>query len=413
MTSIIVHYQELALKGRNRPWFVERLVRNLREACVGLGVREVRPLAGRIEMVAGDGPVDFDRIAARVRQIFGVANFALAERVAPDVAAIEASVLRRVRGLPAASFNVRCARADKRFPMTSPDLERLLGRRIQVELGWPVNLSEPVHRVRVEILPGQAFCYVGKEPGAGGLPTGVSGRVACLLSGGIDSPVAAWRLMRRGCRALFVHFHSYPIVSMTSQEKARRIVGRLTEFQLHSRLFLVPFGTLQQRLVVEVPPPLRVVLYRRFMFRIAEQIARRAGARAIVTGEVVGQVASQTLENLTIIDGAAGMPVLRPLVGFDKEEITAEARRIGTYETSIVPDEDCCQVFTPRHPATRARVEHVEAVEAGLAVEELVHAALEGTVREEFTWPNLGNPVVLPVEPAAQVPGQAASLTSG
>ena len=383
MSSFLLHYQELALKGRNRPWFVERLVRNLREACNGLGVGEVRPLMGRIEVVLAPG-ADRAAIAARLRRVFGIANFALAERVPPTMDAIAAEVMRQAGTLTSCTFRICATRADKEFPFSSPDIERELGAQVQSRYGWPVDLSDPARIVYVEVLPGAAFCFVGKERGQGGLPTGVSGRVACLLSGGIDSPVAAWRLMKRGCRTLFIHFHAYPIVSNASQEKVRRLVEVLTEYQLQSRLVLVPFGELQRRLVVTVPAPLRVVLYRRFMFRIADRIAWRAGARVLVTGEAVGQVASQTLDNIAMIDDATRLTVLRPLVGMDKEEITAEARRIGTYEISILPDEDCCQAFTPKHPATRARVEEIERAESSLPVQELVETAIAGATVEEF-----------------------------
>jgi thiamine biosynthesis protein ThiI len=300
------------------------------------------------------------------------------------VPAIEAAALRLTEGLSPQSFRVVATRADKRFPVPSPDLERMVGRRIQEQRGWPVNLSAPDAVVRVEVVPDAAFCYVVRDRGPGGLPTGVSGRVVSLLSGGIDSPVAAWRMMKRGCRALFVHFHSVPITSQASQAKVRAIVKRLTASQLHSVLLLVPFADIQRRIVVDVPPALRVVIYRRFMLRIADRLARTAGARALVTGEVVGQVASQTLDNLAAIDAASTLPVLRPLVGMDKEEITVEARRIGTYETSILPDEDCCQVFTPKHPATRTRADALLYVEGTLEAEALVEAAVGATDREDF-----------------------------
>jgi thiamine biosynthesis protein ThiI len=208
-----------------------------------------------------------------------------------------------------------------------------------------------------------------------------------LLSGGIDSPVAAWRLIRRGCRTHFVHFHSYPILSHTSQDKARALVRILTRSQLRSRLHLVAFAGIQQQIVVTVPPPLRVVVYRRMMLRIAEELARRSGARALVTGDSVGQVASQTIENLAVIGGVATLPVLRPLVGMDKEEITADAQRLGTYETSIIPDEDCCTLFTPRFPATRASFDAVERAERDLDVAGLVAAAVEAATAEVFRFP--------------------------
>lgn len=386
MTSILIHYQELVLKGRNRPWFVDRFVRNLREVCAGLGVSEVRAIMGRVEVVLGPA-ADVPALLDRVGRVFGVANFALAERVAPDLPAITHAALAQLDGLPPLRFRVCAARADKGFPIPSPEIERQLGARIQQEFGWPVDLSDPERIVHVEVVRDAAFCFVDRRPGAGGLPTGASGRVLALLSGGIDSPVAAWRLMRRGCRAAFVHFHSYPIVSTASQQKARQIVEVLTRYQISSRLLLVPFGDVQRRLVAEAPQALRVVLYRRFMLRIAEHLACQTGARVLVTGEAVGQVASQTLDNIAMIDAATMATVVRPLIGMDKEEITAEARRIGTYEISVLPDEDCCRVFTPRYPATRARFDEVEAAEAALPVRELVEAAVAAATREEFGLP--------------------------
>jgi thiamine biosynthesis protein ThiI len=198
--------------------------------------------------------------------------------------------------------------------------------------------------------------------------------------------------MRRGCRVLFVHFHSYPILSRASQEKVRELVNLLTRYQYDSRLFLVPFGEIQQQVVLAVAPPLRVVIYRRLMMRIAEAIARRSRAQALVTGEVVGQVASQTLENLSAINTVVTMPVLRPLVGMDKDEITAESQRLGTFPISIIPDQDCCTLFTPRHPATRARLGELERAEAGLPIEEIVSQAVGAAAVEEFHFPAIESP---------------------
>src|SRR5207244_1667585 len=199
----------------------------------------------------------------------------------------------------------------------------------------------------VDIRPGRAFFSLGRLPGAGGLPVATSGRVLALLSGGSDSPVAAWRMMRRGCRVDLVHFPSVPFRDRTSQEKARELGRLLAAWGLEADLYLVPFGEVQRQIVAAVGRPLRVVLYRRMMLRIAEALARRAGAEALVTGDSLGQVASQTLANLAVVGEAAALPVLRPLVGMDKSEIAAEAARIGTFETSIIPDQDCCTLFTP------------------------------------------------------------------
>lgn len=386
MTSVIVHYQELALKGRNRPWFVSTLVRSIRSVLADLQVAHVASVNGRIE-VRFPVESDWDEVRARLGRIPGIANFARAVPVAADVAAMTEAVLQKLAGRPAKPFRVRARRADKRFPLGSPEIERRVGERIHQELGWPVELSRPEVTIRIEVLTGEAFVIVDREPGVGGLPVGTGGKAVCLLSGGIDSPVAAWRILRRGVKVQFVHFHSYPILDQTSQEKVRELVGTLTRHQLRSRLFLVPFGPVQQQVVVTVPPELRVVIYRRLMVRIAQRIAERGHADALVTGEVIGQVASQTIENLRAINDVATLPVLRPLVGTDKEEITREAIALGTYETSVIPDQDCCTLFTPRYPATRASLDRVRAAEALLDVEALVTQALDGTVVEERRFP--------------------------
>jgi tRNA uracil 4-sulfurtransferase len=388
MLSVIVHYGELGLKGRNRPWFIRMLVRSIQTVLADCDVRDVRFVLGRIEVRLGPG-ADWDEVRRRLARLPGIGNFARAEHVAPDLESITKAVLAGVAGRTARNFRVAARRADKRFPLPSPEIERLVGRRVQEATGWPVDLSHPHVIIRIEVLTDEAFVFLDKEAGTGGLPIGTSGRVMCLLSGGIDSPVAAWRIIRRGCRAHFVHFHSYPILPRASQDKARKLVQILTTHQLRSRLFLVPFGGIQQQVVVTVPPPLRVVIYRRLMMRIAEALARRYGAQALVTGDVVGQVASQTIENLRVVGGVATLPVLRPLIGFDKDEITAEAERLGTYSTSIIPDDDCCTLFTPRFPATRALPSAVDAAEADLDITAFVERATTETVIEDYRFPVL------------------------
>jgi thiamine biosynthesis protein ThiI len=388
MTSFVVHYQEIALKGKNRPWFLGRLVRNLRRAVADLDVRAVRALMGRVELVLGaDAPQEL--VAERLRHVFGVANFSYAGRVRIDLDAIATAILNDLGDRRPSSFRVSVRRADKRYPLTSPQVEREIGGRIKQARGWRVDLVNPELVVHVELLTDDAFYFFGKERGAGGLPTGTAGRVVCLLSGGIDSPVAAHRMMKRGCAVTFVHFHSYPILSRASQEKARELVRLLTTWQQYSRLHLVAFGEIQQQVVLAVPGPMRVIVYRRLMMRIAERIARDRRAQALVTGEVVGQVASQTLENLAVIGRVASLPLFRPLIGMDKDEITAEAARIGTYPISIIPDQDCCTLFTPRNPQTRARLAEVEAAEQVLPIEEMVERAAVDAAVEEFEFPDI------------------------
>ncbi len=386
MNTIVVHYKELALKGKNRPWFVKLLVRNLRTALADVPVASTRSVMGRIEIALGPDAA-WNEVRARVRRVFGIANFSFAGRASHDFDELASAILTDLGDIEPASFRVRARRSDKRFPLTSPQIEREVGGRIQEAKGWRVDLVNGALTIHIEMMPDHAFYYFGKEPGAGGLPTGSGGRVACLLSGGIDSPVAAYRLMRRGCSVLLIHFHSYPILSRASQEKVREITALLTTYQLRSRLVLVPFGELQQQVLLAVPAELRVVIYRRLMVRIAEKLARNWRARALVTGEVIGQVASQTLENMTSIAEATSLEILRPLVGMDKDEITEQAERLGTYSISIIPDQDCCQLFTPRHPATRARREEIERAESALPVAEMVDAAAAAAVVEEFRFP--------------------------
>lgn len=386
LTSIVLHYKELALKGKNRPWFVQVLIRNIKTALTGLNITSVRSVMGRIEIELGP-KAQWDEVRDRMSRLFGVANFSYAARAPHDFTALASTILAAVGDRTPASFRVSVRRADKRFPFTSPQIEREVGGLIKMQTGWPVDLSHPELTIHIEMLPDHAFFFFGKEPGAGGLPTGTSGRLACLLSGGIDSPVAAYRMMRRGCTVLFIHFHSYPILSRASQEKVREIAALLTRHQLRSRLILVPFGELQQQVLLACPAELRVVIYRRLMVRIAERLARRWKARALVTGEVVGQVASQTLENLTNIAAAADLEILRPLVGMDKDEISDQAGRIGTLAISNMPDEDCCTLFTPRHPATRSRLKDLEQAEAALPIDDMVDAAVTGAVIEEFRFP--------------------------
>jgi thiamine biosynthesis protein ThiI len=388
MKSVVIHYQEIALKGKNRPWFVARLVRNIREATKDLDVRDVRALQGRIELVLGETTA-WETARDRVAAVFGIGNFARAGRAPLDVEAIAGRILADLGPDDPPSFRLSARRSDKRFPLTSPQIEREVGGRIKEARGWRVDLAHPALTIHVEALTNEAFYFFGKERGAGGLPVGASGKVACLLSGGIDSPVAAWRMMRRGCRVTFVHFHSYPILSRASQEKARELARLLARYQYHSRLLLVPFGEIQQRVVLAVAPPLRVVIYRRLMMRIAERLARLNRAQALVTGEVVGQVASQTLENMATIGSVVSMPVLRPLVGMDKDEITAEAQRLESYPISIIPDQDCCTLFTPKHPATKAKRSEVERAEAGLPIDDIVQQAADAAVVEHFSFPDI------------------------
>ena len=384
--KVAVRYHEIALKGKNRPFFVERLSENLKRATSDLGVQRVAPLHGRILVELAEG-VPWDQVRQRVATVLGVANFSPVHECAPDLQALQRGVAQALVGSSFGSFRVTTKRSYKGFPRTSMEIDRELGGVLKAATAMKVDLESPEVTVFVEVLKDRMLYSLEKHPGPGGFPAGSSGRVAALLSGGIDSPVAAYRMMKRGCRVVFVHFHAFPLQDRATIDKARELARILTRYQFRSRLLLVPFAAAQQAIVASCPAPLRVVLYRRFMVRIAEALASRQGAKALVTGESLGQVASQTLDNIAAIDQAACGPILRPLVGMDKQEIAGEARRIGTFEVSILPDQDCCQLYVPRSPATAATVAAVTAAEAALPASELVAAALGSVEEERFEFP--------------------------
>jgi thiamine biosynthesis protein ThiI len=375
---LIGRYHEIALKGRNRWRFVEQLRQNIRAAFAGW---RLGPLRGEGPRMLVELPVEIsDQEAAnRAALVFGLQNFSISRRIPLDLQVMKREAVAMLAGHQGASFAIRTRRSDKRFPLNSMEIDREVGAAVQEALGLRVDLRNPDLTVSIELLANAAYISAGKMPGAGGLPVGVAGNGLVLLSGGIDSPVAAWRMMRRGLRCDFIHFHSYPLVSAASREKAADLAAHLTRYEGHAKLTLIPFAEVQRQIVAVAARPLRVVLYRRFMLRIATAVARQCGASALVTGESLGQVASQTLANMTVIEMAAGLPILRPLVGMDKNEIVDQARALGTFETSILPDQDCCTLFVPAHPETRANPAAVEAAERlfdiGRMVAESVAAA--------------------------------------
>ena len=362
-TYLLIHYGEVGLKGQNRPRFINTLIRNVEERLRGLDVHLDRRRSGRILFRLGP-TVRWEEVAARVKTVFGVAYFARAWRVPLDMEALERAVLDRLPQEEGITFAVRARRAHKAFPLNSMEINRRLGAAVARATGWKVNLTQPDLPIHVEVLYKEIFFYFHKVRGPGGLPVGVSGLAINLLSGGIDSPVAAWRMLRRGARVINVHFHGQPIVSAASEVKAIELTRVLTEWGASPRLYSVAIGNIQAEIMKTSPPAYRVVLYRRLMMRVAQEIARREGALALVTGESLGQVASQTLENIYVINEVAHLPILRPLIGMDKEEIVAQAERIGTLALSNLPGEDCCTLFTPKHPVTAARPEDVHAIEA-------------------------------------------------
>jgi thiamine biosynthesis protein ThiI len=393
---IVVHYGELSLKGKNRPAFVRLLAKNIRRAFADVEDSDMRTQSGRL-LLSLPASMPWDTVASRLRCIFGVANFARCLSAPHDLDVIKRVVDKALADQTFASFRVTARRAFKELPFSSMALNQEIGTHVLRTHATRVDLEHPELTIYIELIPRQTLIYLDKQPGAGGLPVDMSGVVLSLLSGGMDSPVAAYRMMKRGCHVDFVHFHSYPFLNRTSQEKAQQLASLLTRYEYAARLFLVPFGESQQQIVSAVPPPYRVILYRRCMLRIAATLAQRTRAQALVTGEALGQVASQTLQNLQVIAAATALPVLRPLIGMDKAEIMQEAQAIGTFDISAIPDQDCCTLFVPRHPAIRTSLAHIEALEKTLDVQALVNLAVDRTQTTALSSP----PVATPHSPPA------------
>ncbi len=386
---VLLKLGEIVLKGGNRRQFEKLLHANIRRAMdnAGLAVR-VWQRYGVIMLRAAEGSMAsaaeaeaaVDKIAERAGDLMGVARVCRAIRVAREPeAAIETAVA--LMAGKTGSFAVRARRRDKRFPLTSAELAVRIGTRVQREYGYPVNLSRPDTTVFVEVDQHEVFVYTDGRPGQGGLPVGMSGRALVLMSGGIDSPVAAYRMMRRGLRCDFLHFSGMPLTGPESVYKAYGLMRQLDRFQSGSRLFVVAFGKTQQRLAASGASRLQIMAQRRLMLKTGEVLAGRLGAAALVTGDSLGQVSSQTLANLTALDDAVGLPILRPLIGRDKVEIMAEARQIRTLALSELPDQDCCTLLTPRRVETRARIDDLRRIEnrldAGELAEQLADAAQE------------------------------------
>lgn len=379
--TILIHYHEINLKGNNRGWFENHLHRHVVSLLKGLEHGTIQRFAGRLIVELMDAS-PIDEITHRLKMVFGIANFVVTWEVPAEMDSIRSRLRDLIPMTSFQSFKIDSRRGTKDFPLDSMQLNQQLGALVQELTKAQVRMENPDTVFYLEIVKGRAFLYFSKIPGAGGLPSGTGGKVLCLLSGGIDSPVAAYRMMRRGCRVLYVHFHSFPHTTVESQEKVRRILQILSQYQLESTLNLVPFAEVQREIVAYAPPRLRVVLYRRFMVRIAQAVAQKEKADALITGDSLGQVASQTLENIRTISAAGTIPILRPLIGDDKEEIMNNARAIGTYETSIIADQDCCSLFIPRHPETMSNLEQAERAESSLDIPRLIETSLAGTTRE-------------------------------
>ncbi len=380
--TFIVRSDEIFLKGGNRGAFEQRLLDTVRQRLARVGTFSYKRDQGVI-YVTSETPVSAETETAVVdalRAIFSIATIECATRCAPTMEAILETAVATFRAAEGKVFRASVRRTNKYFPLHSQDVAIAVGEAVLTAVPESsVNLKH--HDTDITVLINEKAAYVStkKFEGFGGLPNGISGRVVALLSGGIDSPVAAWKMMRRGCTAEMVHFHSHPYVGRESVDKVERIAAQLSKFQPGTRLHLVPLGDIQRDIVAKSSDAYRVLLYRRAMLRIAEAIALREGAKAIITGESVGQVASQTLDNIMTVNAAVKMPILRPLAGDNKREITSVAKEIGTYAISIEPHDDCCSLFMPQHPATTSSIREAEFQEKNLDMDALIADALAKT----------------------------------
>jgi tRNA uracil 4-sulfurtransferase len=388
---IVVHYHELWLKGRNRRFFLGKLFTALRQSLEGMAVERIEQPGDRFLVRLGAGAA-VEEVIGRIERVFGVAYYAVARPVERDMEALCGAAWDEIEPLRFSSFAVRAKRSDKEFPHSTMEIESTVGRYLLETLRRQgrdavVRLKEPELTCHIEVTPGPLLVYARRIVGPGGLPANTAGRVTCLLSGGYDSAVAAYHMMKRGAHVSFVHFYGTGArAGDSSLHVASGLVRTLVRYQFRAKLYRVPFEAIQREIVRYAPESLRVLLYRRLMLRIAEVLARRSRALALVTGDSLGQVASQTLRNLAAVDAAAKMTVFRPLIGADKMEILATARKIGTYETSSEPFHDCCPVFLPRSPELYARPEELAEAESGLDVDALIAMGLQGSTIERFLY---------------------------
>jgi len=389
--AIVVHYHELWLKGRNRRFFLGKLHTGLRRVLGGIPVDRIEQPGDRYLIRLGtDAPLQ--EAIERVQRVFGIAYYAVARPVERDLDALCRAAWAEIEPLRFANFAVRARRSDKTFPHSTMQIESAVGRFLLEKLREQgrqvrVQLRDPGLTCHIEVTPGPLLVYARKIPGLGGLPANTAGRITCLLSGGYDSAVAAYQMMKRGAHLSFVHFYGTGArPGESSLHVASGLARVLTRYQFSAKLYRVPFEEIQREIVRYAPEGFRVLLYRRMMLRITELFARRGRALALVTGDSLGQVASQTLRNLAAVDAAATMPVFRPLIGTDKMEILETARRIGTYDISSEPFHDCCPVFLPRSPELSAKPEELDEAEATLDVPSLIAQGIRGATVEKFTY---------------------------
>lgn len=381
MEHIVCHYGELALKGKNRDFFEKRLVLNMKNQLQKNApddVVQIKKAFGRIIItLSPKGKETPEKVLQTLKSTFGLTSFSLAVQLPQDMEKIKQAALETLRESEFETFRITAKRSQKSFPLTSEQVNKEVGAHIAENLNKKVSLKNFDANCFIEIAENYALIYTKKIKGLGGMPVGTSGKSLVMLSGGIDSPVAAFHCLKRGLTTEFVHFHSIPYTSKNSVEKVEKLVSQLKNFQSSGKIFLIPFADVQKEIMLKTPQKLRIILYRRMMLRIAQEIAKKNKMKALITGDCLAQVASQTIENLFAVGQASSMLILRPLICFDKEEIIAIAKTIGTFDISILPHDDCCTRLMPQKPEIRANLEEVLEAEKALDIPTLIKKALE------------------------------------
>lgn len=377
---ILLKYGEIALKGLNKPLFEQRLLENIKGRLAAVGDFSVKKAQSTIYVRPNGENAPMAEAVETLKKVFGIVNICPATKCEKSLEAIGAVAAELMSETEAKTFKVESKREDKTFPLKSPELSAKVGGIILSKVkGIKVDVHKPDCTVNVEIRD-EAYVYAKKEKGAGGMPVGTNGKAAILLSGGIDSPVAGYMIAKRGVKIDAVHFHSHPYTSDRAKEKVISLAKIMSEYCGRIRVFVVPFTDIQLEIIDKCPKNYLTVIMRRIMMRIAEKIAVQNDAAALITGESIGQVASQTMESLVCTDASVKMPVFRPLIGMDKEEIVTVSKKMGAYETSILPYEDCCTIFVPKHPTTKPKLSDIEEAEKLLEnIEKMIDEAIENT----------------------------------
>lgn len=383
-SHIICHYGEIGLKGRNRPVFEKQLIKNIKKSFELNDIKygSINRISGRI--LIKNPKSDWNKIKQSLKNVFGIVNFSGVIESGNDIEDIKNNALNIVEGKEFNSFAIDTSRSDKSYPLNSQEINEQVGAAVVDKTSKDVDLDNPDLTIHIEIVENRAFVFLNKINGPGGLPVGTGGKAGILMSGGIDSPVASYLIAKRGVKPVFIHFHSYPHTSRQAMQKVKDLVKKVNKFTFDSTLYMVPFADIQKDIISEVSERMRIVFYRRVMMSIASKIAKEEGCQALVTGESVGQVASQTLENMRVISEPATLPILRPLVGMDKSEIISIAKKIDTFKLSTTGDDDTCTRFMPQNPITKAHLDKVRREEKSLDIKSIIEKGVTEAERQQI-----------------------------